>query len=146
MDPDTRRRDPSWASSIPLIRSASRPPGFRNARHPLFLARPLLFTPPPPRAHRLTLFSIVGEEDTLPPFLPSLACSRSKARGWRRRDEDSGDGERTWSVSCKLWRGGSSIRGWSSRERSWFQFVRLEFESDWVFNIRSEDSDATKEW
>lgn len=82
MDPDTRRRDPSWASSIPLIRSASRPPGFRNARHPLFLARPLLFTPP---AQRLTLFPIVGEEDTLP---PSLLPSR--VRGLKHEAEDEG--------------------------------------------------------
>lgn len=72
MDPDTRR-DPSWASSISLIRSASRPPGFRNARHPLFLATPLLFIP------RLILFTIASEED-LPPSFP-LAYSRFKARG-----------------------------------------------------------------
>lgn len=80
MDPDTRR-DPSWASSISLIRSASRPPGFRNARHPLFLATPLLFIP------RLILFTIASEEDP-----PSL--SRIRVEGIKILD-----GRRTWSGS-----------------------------------------------
>lgn len=71
MDPDTRR-DPSWASSISLIRSASRPPGFRNARHPLFLARPLLFIPLP----RTTSYTVHHRErrrsTSLPPSFPRV--------------------------------------------------------------------------
>lgn len=96
MDPDTRR-DPSWASSISLIRSASRPPGFRNARHPLFLARPLLFIP------RLILFTIASEED------PS---SLSRVRGLKHeadtrwRDEDFGWAENElveWIIDEEDW-------------------------------------------
>lgn len=39
------------ASSISLIRSPRRPPGFRNARHPLLLARPTLYPVHPPPSY-----------------------------------------------------------------------------------------------
>lgn len=110
MDPDTRR-DPSWASSISLIRSASRPPGFRNARHPLFLARPLLFTPPPPS------YTVHHRERRRSPYpLPSLSRIRGLKHEadtrWRRRWRFWGRRTILEFVSRKRGRSGSSMRSW----------------------------------